>query len=83
MAEVSKCIVHTQGDPGDVLFVLPSRSRELHEGDVFTYTGSGGTIKYKVETVDYRVTEGPSPNPNTAGIYWREQEVYYGVSVVP
>ena len=83
MAETAKCIVHTQGDPGDVLFVMPSMVREFREGDTFTYIALGVETRYKVETMDYRMESIDHPNPETATAMWKEPEVYYGVSVVP
>ena len=57
MAERGTPIVHTQGDPSDILFQMPPLSRELREGDVFKYTSSAGTVAYKIENVDYQIEQ--------------------------
>lgn len=83
MSETAKGTVHAEGDLDTVLFVLPSRCREFREGDIVTYISPSGKVKYKVETVDYRVISINHPNPETGGQLWKESQVFYGVSVVP
>ena len=84
MAERANAYVRLESDPGNILFKLPSLTRELREGDVFTYTAVGGTpVTYKIESVDLRVvliSRGTQTNPRDI---WKSPEVYYGVSVVP
>lgn len=76
--------IHTEGDPGDVLFELPNPGRKLSEGDTLTVTLVGAPpVTYKVESVDYRIVQFASANPAYPRDIWRPQEVYYGVSVVP
>ncbi len=84
MADNTRCYVHTEGDPGDVLFQLPDLRREFREGDTFHYTNSSDvTTHYKVEGVDPRFVESASPDPEVSGTHWKTPEVYIGVSVVP
>ncbi len=84
MPYVEIATVHAEGDPEDVLFVLPPGARPYREGDVIHYKENGGSTKYKIETVDSVIlgdVSNPNPNNNTAE--HRQPEVYYGVSVVP
>jgi len=82
MADHCNCYVHPEGEPETLLFRLPPFSREMREGDEFTYTDPSGTTVYKVESVDYRVellTPGTPTHPDT---FWKASEVHYEVSVV-
>ena len=84
MGERSTCIVHTEGDPGDVLFTLPQLSRAMHETDTFTATLVGGSpVTYKVESVMYNLVQLASGNANNPHDFWKAPEVHYGVSIVP
>lgn len=84
MSESNNCYVHLETDPFTVLFQLPPQSREMHEGNIFTYTPvSGPSIVYKIESVDYRITQLASQNENNPHDFWKSAEVYYGVSIVP
>lgn len=84
MSESTPCYVHTKGDPGDVLFSLPHLSREMGKGDILTVTLAGqSAVVYKVETVNYKLVEQASPNPNNPHNFWKSQEMFYGVSIVP
>ena len=84
MSERANVYVHTEGDLGDILFQMPSLSRVLHEGDVFTATLVGGSaVKYKVESVGYTLVQLASGNTNNPHNFWKAPEVFYGVTVVP
>jgi len=80
--ENSRCVFHTEGDMGDVLFVLPAASRQLREGDMVTHTSLTDTIRYKIETVDYHVEEGRRQGILSTRDYWKTPVTYFGVSVV-
>jgi|TARA_Y100000310_G_scaffold153951_1_gene153522 hypothetical protein len=82
MAEQVNAFVRLETAPEDTLFQMPPAGRELREGDEFQYTGPGGSTRYKVESVDYRIEEGPGGTPSEARMVWRSPEVYYGVSIV-
>ncbi len=83
MADNIKGYVHTEGDTGDILFQLPEYRRELREGDTFHYTNSSNVIvHYKVESVDFRIVESVSPDPEVLDTHWKTPEVYIGVSII-
>jgi len=83
MSEASNAYMHTEGDPNDILFLLPPASRTLREGDTFTVTDVGGApVVYKVESVDYRLVRLASGNLNNPHDFWKSPEVYYGVTIV-
>lgn len=83
MAERSPCIVYTDGDLADVLFVLPPMGREMRKGDEFTYTASDGqATRYKIKTVEYRVEQVSPADADPPQVLWRPPEVRYGVTVV-
>ncbi len=84
MSERTRWYVHTQGDPADVLFQLPSPSRRLAEGNIFTVEAPDGSeITYKVETVNYRLVQRISADNNGPLTVWGKSSVGYGVSIVP
>ena len=78
-------IVHTEGDVNDVLFTIPPPTRSLHEGDVIRFAHPNGeSVKYKVESVDYKVLEVVvNRNPLNDKLQQAQPEVRYGVSVIP
>ena len=75
-------VVHTEGDEGDVLFLLTAPSFDLLEGSVFLFKNSDGVeTNYKVESVKFRHEEyktGGTPDKILA-----RSKVYYGVTIVP
>lgn len=84
MSESTPCYVHTENDPDDVLFTLPPMSRELRMEDTFEVTLAGqSAVTYKVETVNYKLVEEASANPNNPHNFWKSREIFYGVSIVP
>ena len=84
MSERDTCTVHTEGDPSDVLFILPPFSRRMSEGDTFNVTLAGGSlVNYKVEKVTYTLVQSASGNLNNPHDFWHAPKVYYGVSIVP
>ncbi|MCP4900118.1 MAG: hypothetical protein GY906_24370 [bacterium] len=83
MAEKAETIVHTDGDPGDVLFIMPPDLRGLFKKDEFEYTGPGGTVRYKVKTVEIKIEQMAGGTPANPGLFWDSPKVFYGVSVVP
>ena len=84
MADNIKGYVHTEGDTGDILFLLPDLRRELRIDDTFHYTDSSNvTVHYKVEEIDFRLVESVSPDPEVSSTHWKTPEVYIGVSIVP
>lgn len=82
MADHSVCTVHTEGDPEDVLFILPPMCREMWKDDEFTYTSPGGVAtRYKVKSVDYRIEQVSMEGVGGTETSWRPPEIWYGVEV--
>lgn len=83
MAEYASAYVYPDGESETVLFMLPCPGRAMREGDEFVFTpASGPAVRYKVETVEYRVEQMEGGTMTEPLTLWKSPEVYYGVSVV-
>ena len=85
MTAGAKIVFHVEGDQSDMLFTLDTLDvlkHQLRENDTFHYTGPAGNEHYKVESVDYHLSQ-ISGSPGNPGSKWDEPVIYYGVTVVP